>query len=151
MRLTTQFSKFMGLFNQSNIFQLNQLQEGRHVREKIFQLIYILESYPRDESSMQRIVHATNCPCDELSMRRIVRDELSATNCPCDELSGRPIPSNTCGMNSNGRMKNEQPKNEKGLLRVWHSIGKDVTKKLVPSIPSRLNEVIRLKGYPTGY
>ena len=81
----------MGLFNQSNIFQLNQLQEGRHVREKIFQLIYILESYPRDESSMQRIVHATNCPCDELSMRRIVRDELSATNCPCDELSGRPF------------------------------------------------------------
>ena len=66
----------MGLFNQSNIFQLNQLQEGRHVREKIFQLIYILESYPRDESSMRRIVHATNCP------RRIVRDELFATNCP---------------------------------------------------------------------
>ena len=73
LRLTTQFSKLMGLFNQSNIFQLNQLQEGRHVREKIFQLIYILESYPRDESSMQRIVHATNCPCDELSVRRIVR------------------------------------------------------------------------------
>ena len=52
-------------------------------------------------------------------------------------------------------MKNEQPKNEKGLkealLRVWHSIGKDVTKKLVASIPSRLNEVIRMKGYPTGY
>ena len=87
LRLTTQFSKFMRLFNQSNIFQLNQLQEGRHVREKIFQLIYILESYPRDESSMQRIVHATNCPCDELSMRRIVH----ATNCPCDELSMRRI------------------------------------------------------------
>ena len=91
LRLTTQFSKFMRLFNQSNIFQLNQLQEGRHVREKIFQLIYILESYPRDESSMQRIVHATNCPCDELSMRRIVH----ATNCPRrivrDELSVRRI------------------------------------------------------------
>ena len=53
------------------------------------------------------------------------------------------------------RMKNEQPKNEKGLkeglLRVWHSIGKDVTKELVASIPSRLNEVIRMKGYPTAY
>ena len=51
------------------------------------------------------------------------------------------------------RMKNEQPKNEKdlkeALLRVWHSIGKDVTKELVDSIPSRLNEVIRMKGYPT--
>ena len=52
-------------------------------------------------------------------------------------------------------MKNEQPKNEKNLkealLRVWHSIGKDVTKKLVDSIPSRLNEVIRMKDYPIGY
>ena len=46
-------------------------------------------------------------------------------------------------------MKNEQPKNEKdlkeALLRVWHSIGKDVTKKLVDSIPNRLNEVIRIR------
>ena len=53
------------------------------------------------------------------------------------------------------RMKNEEPKNEKdlkeALLRVWHSIGKNVTKKLVASIPSRLNEVIRMKGYPTRY
>ena len=53
------------------------------------------------------------------------------------------------------RMKNEQPKNKKdlkgALLRVWQGIGKDVTKKLVDSIPSRLNEVIRMKGYPTRY
>ena len=49
------------------------------------------------------------------------------------------------------RMKNEQPKNEKDLkevlLRVWHSIGKDVTKKLVDSLPNGLNEVIHMKGY----
>ena len=72
----------MGLFNQSNIFKLNQLQEGRHVREKILQLIYILESHPRDESSMQRIVHATNCPCDELSGTNCPRLIVRATNCP---------------------------------------------------------------------
>ena len=53
------------------------------------------------------------------------------------------------------RMKNEQPKNEKdlkeALLRVWHSVSKDVTKKLVNSIPNRLKEVIHMKGYPTRY
>ena len=53
------------------------------------------------------------------------------------------------------RKKNEQPKNEKdlkeALLRTCHSIGKDVTKKLVDSISNRLNEVIRMKGYPTRY
>ena len=53
------------------------------------------------------------------------------------------------------RMKNNRPKTEKGLkealLRVWHSIGKDVTKKLVDLIPNRLNEVILMKDYPTRY
>ena len=48
----------MDLFNQLNIFQLNRLREGKHVREKIFQLIYIIVNCPRDESSMQRIVLA---------------------------------------------------------------------------------------------
>ena len=51
--------------------------------------------------------------------------------------------------------KKEKPKNEtelkQSLLRVWHGIGTDVTKKLVDSVPNRLNEVIRMNGYPTRY
>ena len=53
------------------------------------------------------------------------------------------------------RMKKEKPKNEtelkQSLLRVWVGIGTDVTKKLVDSVPNRLNEVIRMNGYPTRY
>ena len=53
------------------------------------------------------------------------------------------------------RMKKEKLKNEtelkQSLLRVWHGIGTDVTKKLVDSVPNRLNEVIRMNGYPTRY
>ena len=53
------------------------------------------------------------------------------------------------------RMKKEKPKNEtelkQSLLRVWRGIGTDVTKKLVDSVPNRLNEVIRMNGYPTRY
>ena len=53
------------------------------------------------------------------------------------------------------RMKKEEPKNEtelkQSLLRVWYGIGTDVTKKLVNSVPNRVNEVIRINGYPTRY
>ena len=53
------------------------------------------------------------------------------------------------------RMKKESPKNEKelreALLRVWRGIGVNVTKKLVDSVPNRLNEVVKMKGYPTRY
>ena len=53
------------------------------------------------------------------------------------------------------KMKKEQPKNAKelkeSLIRVWESIEVVVLKKLVDSLPNRLNEVIRLKGYPTRY
>ncbi len=53
------------------------------------------------------------------------------------------------------RMKKEQPKNEKelkeALSRVWYGIEKQVLKKLVDSVPNRLNEVIRMKGHPTRY
>ena len=53
------------------------------------------------------------------------------------------------------RMKKEKPKNEtelkQSLLRVWHGIGTDITKKLVDSVPNRSNEVIRMNGYPTRY
>ena len=53
------------------------------------------------------------------------------------------------------RMEKEKPKNEtelkQSLLRVWQGIGTDVTKKLVDSVPNRLNEVIRMNGYPTRY
>lgn len=33
----------------------------------------------------------------------------------------------------------------------WQLIGSDVTRKLVNSMPNRLKEVIRLKGFPTKY
>ena len=53
------------------------------------------------------------------------------------------------------RMKKEQPKNERelreALMRVWEGIGKDVAKKLVNSVPNRLNGLIRMKGHPTRY
>lgn len=53
------------------------------------------------------------------------------------------------------RMKKEQPKNERelreALMKVWEGIEKDVVKKLVNSVPNRLNELIRMKGYPTRY
>ena len=53
------------------------------------------------------------------------------------------------------RTKKEQPKNEKDLqeclTRVWNGIEKPVLKKLVDSVPNRLNEVIRMKGYSTKY
>ena len=53
------------------------------------------------------------------------------------------------------RMKKEQPHNAKelkgSLLRVWSGIEKEILKKLVDSVPNRLNEVICMKGYPTKY
>ena len=53
------------------------------------------------------------------------------------------------------RMKKEQPKNQRELkeclLKVWQSIEITVLKKLVDSVPNRLNEVIRMKGFPTRY
>ncbi|CAF2963140.1 unnamed protein product [Rotaria sp. Silwood2] len=51
------------------------------------------------------------------------------------------------------RMKKHQPKNEnqlRDILQVeWLEIGQDVTNKLVESVPSRLHECLRMKGYPT--
>jgi len=53
------------------------------------------------------------------------------------------------------RMKKEQPKTvqrlRESLSRVWRGVEKEVLKKLVDSVPNRLNEVIRVKGYPTKY
>ena len=53
------------------------------------------------------------------------------------------------------RMRKEKAQNEfelkQALLKVWYTIGNDVTKKLVDSVPSRLYEVIRMNGYPTRY
>ena len=53
------------------------------------------------------------------------------------------------------RMEKEQPKNEKDLqeclTRVRNGIEKPVLKKLVDSVPNRLNEVIRMKEYSTRY
>ena len=51
--------------------------------------------------------------------------------------------------------KKEQPHNAKelkeSLLRVWSGIENEILKKLVDSVSNRLNEVIRMKGYPTKY
>ena len=53
------------------------------------------------------------------------------------------------------RMKKEQQKNEKelkeALSRVWNGIEKGTLKKLVDSVPNRLNEVLRMRVYPTKY
>ena len=53
------------------------------------------------------------------------------------------------------RKQKEQPKNVKELketlIRVWKGIAKGVVKKLTDSVPNRLNEVIKSKGYPTRY
>lgn len=53
------------------------------------------------------------------------------------------------------RMKKHQPKNvqelKDSLVRVWEAVEGEVLKKLVDSVPNRLNELIRMKGYPTRY
>ena len=53
------------------------------------------------------------------------------------------------------RMKKHQPKNKdelkQYLLQEWLAIGTDVTEKLVDSVPNRLYECVRMKGYPTRY
>ena len=53
------------------------------------------------------------------------------------------------------RMKTQHPKNVKelkqALLHVWNNIEKDVLKKLVDSVPNRLREVLKMRGYPTRY
>ena len=53
------------------------------------------------------------------------------------------------------RMKNEQSKSEKDLqerlTRVWYGIEQPVLKKLIDSVPNRLNEVICMKEYATRY
>lgn len=53
------------------------------------------------------------------------------------------------------RMKKEQPKNvqqwRESLSRVYKRAEKVVFKKLADSVPNRLNELIRMKGYPTRY
>ena len=47
-------------------------------------------------------------------------------------------------------MKKE--KQFKGALsRVWNGIEKKKLKKLIDSVPNRLNEVLRMRGYPTRY
>ena len=52
-------------------------------------------------------------------------------------------------------MKKEQPKNEKELKEalslVWNGIEKGLLKKLVYSVPNRLNEVLRMRGCPERY
>ena len=53
------------------------------------------------------------------------------------------------------RMKKHYPKNKEELkeilLKEWNHIGTDITEKLVDSVPNRLNECVRMRGYPTRY
>ena len=53
------------------------------------------------------------------------------------------------------RMKKTNPRNvtelKECLVRIWENIESQVCKKLVDSVPSRLHEVLRMKGYPTRY
>ena len=53
------------------------------------------------------------------------------------------------------QLKKKQPKSQnelkESLIEVWHGIELPTLKKLVDSVPNRLNEVIRTKGYPTRY
>ena len=53
------------------------------------------------------------------------------------------------------QLKKKQPKSQnelkESLIKVWHGIELPTLKKLVDSVPNRLNEVIRTKGYPTRY
>ena len=37
------------------------------------------------------------------------------------------------------------------LTRVWYGIEQPALKKQVDLVPNRLNEVVRMKGYATGY
>ena len=55
------------------------------------------------------------------------------------------------GKKNEKREVQERNRTETILLRVWHGIGTDITKKLVDSVPNRLNEVIRVNEYPTRY
>ena len=51
------------------------------------------------------------------------------------------------------RVKKHQPKNleevELQLTQEWNNIELSVLEKLVDSVPSRLYECVRMKGYPT--
>jgi transposase len=53
------------------------------------------------------------------------------------------------------RLKKHHPKNkselEMLLIQEWSNIEVSVLAKLVDSVPSRLNECIKMKGYPTRY
>lgn len=53
------------------------------------------------------------------------------------------------------RMKKHQPTNKdelkRYLLQEWLAIGRDVTEKLVDSVPNRLYECLKMNGYPTRY
>ena len=53
------------------------------------------------------------------------------------------------------QLMKKQPKSQnelkESLIEVWHGIELPTLKKLVNSVPKRLNEVIRTKGYPTRY
>ena len=53
------------------------------------------------------------------------------------------------------RVKKHQPKNlqdlELQLTQEWNNIELSVLEKLVDSIPSRLYECVKMKGYPTKY
>ena len=58
-------------------------------------------------------------------------------------------------MNLNEESKKHQPKNlqelELQLTQEWNNIELSVLEKLVDSVPSRLYECVKMKGYQTKY
>ena len=52
-------------------------------------------------------------------------------------------------------LKKKQSKSQselkESLIEVWHGIELSTLEKLIDSVPSRLNDVIRIQGHPTRY
>lgn len=53
------------------------------------------------------------------------------------------------------RVKKRQPRNIQELQKVlkeeWNNLGPDILHKLIDSVPNRLYECVKMKGYPTRY
>ena len=64
-------------------------------------------------------------------------------------LSGHESYRTFMGRNRKKNEKRAAKELKESLIRVWENIEVVVLKKLVDSLPNKLNKVIRLKGYPT--
>ncbi|CAF4601995.1 unnamed protein product [Rotaria sp. Silwood2] len=121
-----------------NILEQNLIQSATKLnlgREMVFQ-------HDNDPKHTSRIVKNW---LDKNGIKRLVWPPFSPDMNPIEHLWDE----------LERRMKKHQPKNEnqlRDILQVeWLEIGQDVTNKLVESVPSRLHECLRMKGYPTRY